>query len=94
MSSELVYTAEYTDTMATVMIRVDERVRDTAARLAREKNTTIAEVVSAAIERARRDHFWDRVHASYAALSPEELAGDAAERALWDATLADGLGEP
>ena len=73
------------------MIRVDEQVRDTAARLAREKNTTIAEVVSVAIERARREHFWDQVDASYAALTPEELAEDAAERAIWDVTLADGL---
>lgn len=40
------------------MIRVDERVRDTAARLAREQNTTIAEVVGVAIEDARRKHFW------------------------------------
>lgn len=80
--------------MATVMIRVDERVRDTAAQLARDQNTTIAEVVSAAIERARRDHFWDRVHAGYAALSPEELAEDAAERAMMDGSLADGLDEP
>jgi outer membrane PBP1 activator LpoA protein len=80
--------------MATVMIRVDEQVRDTAARLSREQNTTIAEVVSAAIERARREHFWNRVHASYAALSPEELAADAAERALMDGSLADGLDEP
>ena len=25
-------------------------------------------------EKARREHFWDEVEASYAALSPEELA--------------------
>jgi hypothetical protein len=80
--------------MGTVMIRVDERVRDTAARLAREQNKTIAEVVSVAIEHARREHFWNRVDASYAALTPAELAEDAAERALWDRTLADGLDEP
>jgi len=80
--------------MATVMIRVDEQVRDTAAWLAREQHTTIAEVVSTAIERARRDHFWNRVHAGYAALSPEELAADAVERSLMDGSLADGLDEP
>lgn len=79
--------------MATVMIRVDERVRDAAARLAREQNTTIAEVVGVAVERARRAHFWDRVHAGYAATSPEELAEDAAERALMDGCLADDLEE-
>jgi len=73
------------------MIRVDERVRDTAARLAREQNKTIAEVVSVAIERARREHFWERVYAAEAAMTPEERAEDAAERALWDITLADGL---
>lgn len=73
------------------MIRVDERVRDTAARLAREQNTTIAEVVGVAIEDARRKHFWERVYAAEAALTPQERAEDAAERALWDVTLADGL---
>ena len=73
------------------MIRVDEQVRDTAARLAREKNTTIAEVVSVAIERARREHFWEQVYASEAALTPEERAEEAAERAVWDVTLSDGL---
>lgn len=73
------------------MIRVDEKVRDTAARLAREQNTTIAEVVGMAIERARRDHFWDQLEASEAAMTPEQRAEDEAERALWDVTLADGL---
>ena len=45
-------------------------------------------------ERVRREQFWKRVHASYAASSAEELAAEAAERAQMDGSLADGLDRP
>ena len=48
-------------------------------------------IVDEAIERARRDHFWKQVHASYAALTPEELAADTAERELWQTAFAGDL---
>lgn len=65
--------------MATVMIRVDQSVRDAA------------DVVAHAVKAAQRKAFWEAVDESFARMSPEELASYHAEREEWNNTLKDGL---
>jgi predicted transcriptional regulator len=74
-------------------IRVSEKTRDTVHDLARNVGVPMAEIVERAIEQYRRQHILDTANAQYAALraDPEAWAEIEAERALWDATLLDGL---
>jgi predicted transcriptional regulator len=79
--------------MMSTTIRVSEKTRDTVHDLARNVGVPMAEIVERAIEQYRRQHILDAANAQYAALraDPEAWAEIEAERALWDATLADGL---
>jgi predicted transcriptional regulator len=74
-------------------IRVSEKTRDTVHDLARSIGVPMAEIVERAIEQYRRQQILDAANAQYAALraDPEAWAEIEAERAIWDATLADGL---
>ena len=74
-------------------IRVSEKTRDTVHDLARKVGVPMAEVVERAIEQYRRQQILDAANAQYAALraDPAAWAEIEAERAIWDATLLDGL---
>jgi predicted transcriptional regulator len=74
-------------------IRVSEKTRDTVHDLARNVGVPMAEIVERAIEQYRRQQILDAANTQYAALraDPEAWAEIEAERAIWDATLADGL---
>lgn len=74
-------------------IRVSEKTRDTVHDLARKVGVPMAEVVERAIEAYRRQCFVEAINAGYAELraDPEAWAEIEAERAIWDATLLDGL---
>jgi len=74
-------------------IRVSEKTRATLHELARAAGTPMAEVVAQAIELYRRQQLLDAANLQYAALraDPAAWAEVQAERAVWDATLADGL---
>jgi hypothetical protein len=79
--------------MMSTTIRVSEKTRDTAHDLARNVGVPMAEIVERAIEQYRRQLILDAANVQYAALraDPAAWAEIEAERALWDATLADGL---
>jgi predicted transcriptional regulator len=79
--------------MMSTTIRVSEKTRETVHDLARTIGVPMAEIVERAIEQYRRQQILDAANAQYAALraDPEAWAEIEAERALWDATLADGL---
>ena len=74
-------------------IRVSEKTRDIVHDLSRTIGVPMAEILERAIEQYRRQHILDVANAQYAALraDPEAWTEIEAERALWDATLADGL---
>lgn len=74
-------------------IRVSEKTRDTIHDLARNAGVPMAELVERAIDQYRRQQILDAANAQYAALraDPDAWAEVEAERAIWDATLLDGL---
>lgn len=79
--------------MATTTIRVSTETRDLLNRLARTSGTSMQQVLEAALEQYRRRQFLEALNSAYAAsrTDPELQAADVEERALWDATLLDGL---
>ena len=74
-------------------IRISPQARAILRQLAKHEGKSMQSVLDDAIERYRRDRFLDEVNAAYAALrsDPKAWKEEAAERALWDRTLADGL---
>jgi predicted transcriptional regulator len=80
--------------MSTTTIRVSEQTHAKLQALARDVGAPMSDVVDQAIEAYRRQRIIDQANAQYAALraDPEAWAEVEAERAVWDATLMDGLG--
>jgi hypothetical protein len=78
---------------ATSTVRVKAHVHTTLQALARELNEPIQDVLEEAVERFRRQRMIELHNQAYAALKadPDAWRAELAERALWDATLADGL---
>ncbi|MCS6881269.1 MAG: CopG family transcriptional regulator [Oscillochloridaceae bacterium] len=79
--------------MATTTIRVSKETRDLLNQLARAAGTSIQQVLETALEQYRRRQFLESLNVAYAALQadPQAQAEAAAEAALWDVTLLDGL---
>jgi hypothetical protein len=79
--------------MSTTTIRVSEKTHRTLSMLARQAEASMAEIVDRAIELYRRQRILDEGNAGYAALRQDPVAWAElqAERAVWDATLSDGL---
>jgi hypothetical protein len=63
--------------------------------LARTVGAPMQEVVEQAVEQYRRQHLLAATNAAYAALQADPAAQQELkeERAAWDVTLTDGLGE-
>jgi predicted transcriptional regulator len=82
-----------TERSMSTTIRVSEKTRDTVHDLARKVGIPMAELVERAIEQYRRQQILDAANVQYAALraDPEAWAEIEAERAIWEATLLDGL---
>jgi hypothetical protein len=74
-------------------IRVSEKTRNMLRDLALEVGAPMHEVVEKAVELYRRQRLLEQANEAYAALraDPEAWQQELAERAAWDATLADGL---
>jgi predicted DNA-binding protein len=73
------------------MIRLSDTTHDKVRKLSESSGKTITNIVARAVARYERDEFFRELKEQYAALTPEERAEDAAEIALWDNALADGL---
>jgi hypothetical protein len=56
----------------------------------RRTDETATELMSRAIELLRRQRYFEALSASYARMTPAEWQQERAERAQWNATLADG----
>lgn len=72
-------------------IRMENGTHATLRQLADAEKTTMIDVLERAVELYRRQRLFDAHDAAFAALSPEDQAAEAAEVALWDDTLMDGL---
>ena len=81
--------------MATTTVRVTADSHDRLVRLAAQSGRTIQEIVAAAIEAYETEVMFARAEAAYAALAADSAARAeyAAELAVWEATLADGLAD-
>jgi hypothetical protein len=82
-------------TMSSTTVRVSERTHATLSDLAARSGLSMQEVLTKAVEAYRRQQFLEEANAAFAALraDPAAWAEEQAERAAWDATLADGLEE-
>jgi predicted transcriptional regulator len=80
--------------MRSTTVRITEDTHRALRELAQWTNEPMQQVLARAVEAYRREQLLHEVNASFAALraDPEAWAEEEADRALWDATLADGLG--
>ena len=81
--------------MASTTIRISEKAREEARELARATGKPISLAVEEAIRRERRRLFFEQYRQAVEAVraDPTAAAEEAAEWALWDDTLMDGLEE-
>ena len=79
--------------MRQATIRVSERTRETLSVLAHAASQSMGAILEQAVEAYRRQLFLEEVNAAYADLREDSSAWAEleAERAVWDATLEDGL---
>jgi len=77
------------------VLTITEGVRRTLEELAADANESVDSILGKALAEYRRKRFFDTLNAQYAALraDPEAWSEELAERAAWDATLGDGLGD-
>lgn len=75
----------------TSTLRVPAELRDEIARLARERGTTMLEVVSDAIHRLSRERWWDAVHDAIDVMTDDDQTAYGAEVAVLDGAATDGL---
>ncbi len=81
--------------MISTTLRVPEETHRLLKAMAQESGEPMTKVLAKALETYRRQRFWDQVNAGYAAIwaNPKSAAALKEERAAWEATLSDGLGE-
>lgn len=72
-------------------VRIDDATHETLKKISERDGVSITELLSEAVWQHDRDRFWKNIEATYEAMTPEEHEAEAAEQALWDNTLMDGL---
>jgi hypothetical protein len=82
--------------VATTTVWITEQTRATLRELAEGTGTSMQDVLATAVEAYRRQQILEATNTAFAALrsDPEAWKEALNERTAWDATLADGLGEP
>ena len=77
----------------TSTVRIPARTYDRLKALARAEGKPMSVVLDEAVQNYEADRFFREVDAAYQRLraDPEAWKAELAERALWDATLMDGL---
>ncbi len=75
----------------TTTLRVPTELRDEISRLAKQRGTTMTEVVAAAVHRLGREQWWMLVRGALDGLSDAEAASYQVESGRLDAAAADGL---
>ncbi len=81
--------------MASTTVRVTEHTHEVLRELAAATGESLQRVLEEAVERYRRERFFDDLSAAYGRLATDPAAWqeELAERAELDGTLTDGLGE-
>ena len=79
--------------MASTTVRVSAHTHELLRELAEATGEPLQKVLERAVETYRREQFFAELNAAYARLQADPVAWEEelAERAEWDATLADGL---
>ena len=77
----------------TTTLRVPIELRDEISRLAKQRGTTMLDVVTDAVHHLGREEWWSSVHGALDRLSDPEAASYQAESRRLDAAAADGLDE-
>jgi len=77
------------------MLRISERTKATLRSLAQERGQPMSRVVEELVEIARTERFFTAADAAYRRLrsEPDTWAAELSERATWETTVADGLGD-
>jgi predicted transcriptional regulator len=79
--------------MASTTVRVSEHTHQLLRELATATGEPMQKVLERAVEHYRREQFFAELNAAYARLQADPVAWEEelAERAEWDAVVADGL---
>lgn len=79
--------------MATGTVRIPATVHQKLKQLAASSGMSLSRTLERAVETLRRQTLLEETNRAYAALrdDPKRWAEEQAERAAWEATLADGL---
>ena len=79
--------------MASTTVRVSEHTHELLHKLAAATGEPLQKVLERAVENYRRELFYAEFNAAFERLKADPVAWEEelAERAEWDATLADGL---
>ena len=72
-------------------LRVPTELRDEISRLAKQRGTTMVDVVTDAVHRLGRDEWWSAARDAFDGLSDAEAASYQAESRILNAAAADGL---
>lgn len=81
--------------MASVTVRISQRAHQTLKELAERSGQPMPAVLDRAIEAYRRRQFLEGLSCDFAKLraDPKAWQQELDERAEWDSTLADGVGD-
>ncbi len=72
-------------------VRIDEATHALLRELADADNVSLNEELALAVQARRRERFFAELHAGYAQMTVAERAEEAADSALWDKAVGDGL---
>jgi hypothetical protein len=72
-------------------VRIDERTHALLRELADADRLSLQDELALAVQARKKERFFAELHAGYAQLTDAERAEEAAEAAVWDEALADGL---
>ncbi len=79
--------------MASTTVRVSLKAKGVLQQLSSQTGKKMQEILDEAVELYRRRLFLQKANAAFAALqaNPDAWADEEEERAVWDATLSDGM---
>ncbi len=72
-------------------VRIDEPTHALLRELADADNLSLQDELALAVKARKKERFIAEFTASYASMTDEERAEEAAEVAVWDSALGDGL---
>ena len=72
-------------------VRIDEATHALLRELAAADKLSLNDELALAVKARRKERFFAEMHAGYAQLTEAERVEDAAETALWERALGDGL---